>query len=265
MTDYLSEILARKRRENERRRRHMAAMQPVERPPRPERSEQALRALGRAPGGPPSVIAEVKFRSPSAGVIRRWSPGEGIRIAQSYERAGASVVSVLADGPGFGGSPLLVRRVAQAVSVPVLYKGFVIDPVEVDLAYDVGASLVLLLVRALQELELCSLIERIREFGMEPVVEAASSSEVDRALAAGSTVVGVNARDLSTFRVDKDAARVCIARIPADHIAVFMSGIQTADDFREVARGRADAVLIGEELMRSWDPGARLSELLRSA
>lgn len=210
------------------------------------------------------MIAEVKFRSPSAGVIRRWSPGEGIRIAQAYERAGASVVSVLADGPGFGGSPLLVRRVAEAVSVPVLYKGFVIDPVEVDLAYDVGASLVLLLVRALRDLELRSLIECIRVLGMEPVVEAASSSEVDRALEAGSTVVGVNARDLSTFRVDKAAARACIARIPAEHIAVFMSGIQTADDFREVARGRADAVLIGEELMRSRNPGARLSELLRS-
>lgn len=95
-------------------------------------------------------------------------------------------------------------------------------------------------------------------------MEAASSSEVDRALEAGSTVVGVNARDLSTFRVDKASARACIARIPAEHIAVFMSGIQTADDFREVARGRADAVLIGEELMRSRNPGARLSELLRS-
>jgi indole-3-glycerol phosphate synthase len=152
----------------------------------------------------------------------------------------------------------------RAVSVPVLYKGFVIDPVEVDLAYDVGASLVLLLVRALRDLELRSLIERTRALGMEPLVEAATTTEVDRALAAGSTVVGVNARDLSTFRVDQDAARACVARIPAEHIAVFMSGVRTVDDFREVARGRADAVLIGEELMRSGDPGARLSELLRS-
>lgn len=239
-------------------------MRPVERPPRPERADRGIRALRRAPGQPPSVIAEVKFRSPSAGVIRRWSPGEGVRVAQRYERACASVVSVLADGPGFGGSPLLVRRVAQAVSVPVLYKGFVVDPIQIDLAYDVGASLVLLLVRALEESDLRQLIRRVRSLGMEPVVEAANADEVDRAIAAGSTIVGVNARDLSSFHVDKEAARDCVERIPQERVAVFMSGVRTVEDFRDVARGRADAVLIGEELMRSEDPGARLSQLLSS-
>jgi indole-3-glycerol phosphate synthase len=264
MTDYLSAILARKRRENARRRRHVAAMQPVERPPQPERSERGTQALRRAPGEPPSVIAEVKFRSPSAGEIRPWSPGEGLRVAEGYERGGASAISVLADGPGFGGSPLLVRRVAQAVDVPVLFKGFVLDPVQVDLAYDVGASLVLLLVRALEDPDLRLLIQRIRSLGMEPVVEAANSEEIDRAVAAGSTIVGVNARDLSTFRVDMDAARACVARIPTDCVAVFMSGVRSVGDLRDVAQGRADAVLVGEGLMRSADPGARLSDLLSS-
>jgi len=264
MTDYLSAILARKQGENARRRRHMAAMQPVERPPQPERSERGIQALRRAAGEPPAVIAEVKFRSPSAGEIRPWSPGEGVRVAQGYERGGASAVSVLADGPGFGGSPLLVRRVAKAVGIPVLYKGFVLDPVQVDLAYDVGAALVLLLVRALGDSDLRTLIEQIRLLGMEPVVEAANSDEVDRAVSAGSTIVGVNARDLSTFRVDKDAARTCVARIPAECVAVFMSGVHSADDLRDVAQGRSDAVLIGEGLMRSEDPGARLAELLSS-
>lgn len=264
MSDYLSAILARTRAENSRRKRHAAAKRPVERPPRPDRAERGIRALRRAPGQRPAVVAEVKFRSPSAGVIRPWSPGEGVRVAQGYERAHASVVSVLADGPGFGGSPLLVRRVAQAVGVPVLYKGFVLDPIQVELAYDVGASLVLLLVRALGDSDLRELIERIRSLGMEPVVEAADAGEVDRAVAAGSTIVGVNARDLSTFRVDKNAARLCVERIPPGCVAVFMSGVRTADDLREVARGRADAVLIGEELMRSEDPGARLSQLLSS-
>jgi indole-3-glycerol phosphate synthase len=264
MTDYLSVILERKRRENQRRRRHAAPMNAVTRTPQPERSKQAIQSLRRAPGRPPSVIAEVKFRSPSAGEIRPTGPGEGVRIAQSYERGGAAVVSVLADGPSFGGSPLLVRRVANAVTVPVLYKGFVLDPIQVDLAFDVGASLVLLLVRALQDSELQSLIDQSRALGMEPVVEAASSEEVDHAVAAGSTIVGVNARDLSTFRVDKEAARECVSRIPDECVAVFMSGVRTADDFREVAEGRADAVLIGEGLMRADDPGARLAELLRS-
>jgi len=264
MTDYLSAILARKRRENARRRRHVAAMQPVERLPQPERSERGAQALRRAPGEPPSVIAEVKFRSPSAGEIRPWSPGEGLRVAEGYERGGASAISVLADGPGFGGSPLLVRRVAQAVEVPVLFKGFVLDPVQVDLAYDVGAALVLLLVRALEDPDLRLLIQRIRSLGMEPVVEAANSEEIDRAVAAGSTIVGVNARDLSTFRVDMDAARACVARIPTDCVAVFMSGVRSVGDLRDVAQGRADAVLVGEGLMRSADPGARLSDLLSS-
>lgn len=264
MTDFLSAILARKRFENERRRRHVAAMRPRERPAQPERAERAITALRRRPGEPPSVLAEVKFRSPSAGEIRPWSPGEGVRIAEAYARGGASAVSVLADGPGFGGSPLLVRRVARAVDLPVLYKEFVLDPVQVDLAYDVGASLVLLLVRALDDAALRGLVGSIRALGMEPVVEAASSEEVDRAVAAGAAIVGVNARDLSTFQVDMAAARDCVARIPAECIAVFMSGVRTAEDFREVAQGRADAVLIGEGLMRAENPGGRLSELLRA-
>jgi indole-3-glycerol phosphate synthase len=96
------------------------------------------------------------------------------------------------------------------------------------------------------------------------VVEAANSEEVDRAVAAGSTIVGVNARDLSTFQVDMPAAQACVARIPTECVAVFMSGVRSADDLRDVAQGRADAVLIGEGLMRSEDPGARLAELLRS-
>jgi indole-3-glycerol phosphate synthase len=264
MTDYLSQILERKRRENRRRRRHVAAMKPVERAPEPSRGARGIEALRRATGHTPKVIAEVKFRSPSAGEIRPRPPGEGERIARGYERAGASVISVLADGPGFGGSPLLVRRVAQAVDLPVLYKGFVLDPVQVELAYDAGASLVLLLVRALNDRELGLLIERIRGLGMEPVVEAANAGEVDRALAAGSTIVGINARDLGTFEVDMQAARASIGKIPPERVAVFMSGIRSDQDFHGVARGRADAVLIGEELMRSEDPGARLSELLAS-
>ena len=264
MTDYLSAILQRKRRENERRHRHAAARGPVSREAEPRRAERAIHALRRRDGRPPSVIAEVKFRSPSAGEIRPKAPGEAVAVARGYERGGAAAVSVLADGPGFGGSPLLVRSVAAAVEVPVLYKGFVLDPIQVDLAFDVGASLVLLLVRALDDSQLRSLIARIRELGMEPVVEAANAEEVDRALAAGSTIVGVNARDLSTFRVDKEAAAACVARIPSDHVAVFMSGVRSDDDFRGVAEGRADAVLIGEGLMRAADPGVRLAELLGS-
>lgn len=265
MNDYLFEILARTRRENLRRRRHVKAMRPLQREPEPERSERGIEALRRAAGDLPSVMAEVKFRSPSAGTIRTWSAGEGVRVARAYERGGASVVSVLADASDFMGSPLLVRRVSEAVSVPVLFKGFVIDPVQVDLAFDVGASLVLLIVRALGDKALESLMAHTRALGMEPIVEAADAEEVDRAVAAGSTIVGVNARDLQTFQVDMGMAHECVAGVPSERVTVFMSGVRTNDDFREVAQGRADAVLIGEGLMRAEDPGARLSELLGSA
>lgn len=265
MTDYLAAIISRKRLENQRRRRHLASRPKVVREPEPERGRRAVEALRRRPGAPPAVMAEVKFRSPSAGEIRPKTPGEAVRVALGYERGGAAVVSVLADGPGFGGSPLLVRRVAQSVGIPVLYKGFVLDPIQLELAFDVGASLVLLLVRALEQTELRTLIDLTRDLGMEPVVEAANAEEVDRAIAAGSTVIGVNARDLSSFRVDRLAAAACVSRIPPESVAVFMSGVRSAEDLREVAAGRADAVLIGEGLMRAEDPGARLEELLRSA
>jgi indole-3-glycerol phosphate synthase len=99
---------------------------------------------------------------------------------------------------------------------------------------------------------------------MEPVVEAANAQEVDRAVEAGASIIGVNARDLTSFRVDMDAAARCVARIPDDAVAVFMSGVRALDDFKSIARGRADAVLIGEGLMRAEDPGARLRELLGS-
>lgn len=264
MTNYLSQILERKRKENARRLRHAGAMKHVAREAEPQRGRAGTKALRRGADKPPSVMAEVKFRSPSAGAIRSKRPGEGVRIAKAYEDGGASVVSVLADGPGFGGSPLLVRRVANSVHVPVLFKEFVLDPVQVELAFDVGASLVLLLVRALTPTELRDLMTRTRDLGMEPVVEAANAAEIDEAVDAGASIVGVNARDLSTFRVDMEAAAECIARIPDDAVAIFMSGVRTPDDFRQVAQGRADAVLIGEGLMRAEDPGVRLRELLSS-
>ena len=265
MTDHLADILARTRRENLRRRAHVEAMRPVRRTPEPDRGKQGVQALRRTDSSRPSVLAEIKFRSPSAGAIRPWRPGEGVRIARQYEAAGAAAVSVLADAPGFGGSPLLVRRVSRAVEVPTLFKGFVIDPVQVDLAYDVGASLVLLLVRALDPGALGEMVSRVRIVGLEPVVEAADAREVDLAVESGATIVGVNARDLRTFQVDMQIAHDCVARIPEDRVAVFMSGVRSDDDFRAVAQSRADAVLIGEGLMREEDPGARLAAWIASA
>ncbi len=262
--DLLAPIVARKTREVERRIAHRARLvraldaMPVD----AERGARAVAALARPAGAPPRVIAEVKFRSPSAGVIRQARPGEGVRVAEAYVASGAAAVSVLADGPGFGGSALAVRRVARAVRAPVLFKEFVLDEVQVDVARAMGASMVLLLVRILPRPRLFALVDAVRSRGMEPVVEAADARELEVAVATDARIVGVNARDLRSFRVDTAGAARCLEGVPTGRVAVFMSGIRTNDDLRAIAGTRADAVLVGEGLMRHEAPGERLRALL---
>lgn len=260
--DHLARIVVHKRIEVARRlRRAPAFARFAEAAPSPRAELQAL--LRRPPGQPPRVIAEIKLRSPSAGVIRARQPGELPQIGAAYERAGAAAVSVLCDGPGFGGCPLDVRRVTSRVRLPVLFKEFVLDTVQLDLARAVGASYVLLLVRVLSDAELLRLIREVQRRGLEPVVEAADADELTRALATDASIIGINARDLRSFSVDPARAGALVDRIPSERVAVFMSGVRTRDDYLRVAQTRADAVLIGEGLMRDADPGAKLSELLR--
>lgn len=254
----LDQILARTRREVARRRAHRwAAPAPV------DRARAAVAALRRVDG--PRVIAEVKFRSPSAGVIRPREPGAAPAIARAYERGGAAAVSVLADGPSFGGGVLDVRRVASQVKVPVLFKGFVVDPIQVEVAVRAGASMVLLLVRALEPPQLADLVAACEALGVAPLVEAADEAELELALATGAALVGVNARDLHTFDVDAGRARRCLASIPRDRVAIYMSGVRSAADLCRVAETRADAVLVGEGLMRTEDPGRTLASWLEEA
>lgn len=261
----LDGIVARKRLENARRRRHLAFDDASLTQRSVGRAQPAYTALSRGGRDLPHVIAEIKMRSPSAGEIRKRTQGAVADIARQYERGGASAVSVLCDGPGFGGSVLDVRRASGAVGVPVLFKEFVLDPVQLAVACEVGASMVLLLVRALPPSKLTRLVALAHDMGLAPVVEAADDAELDFALGTGARIVGVNARDLRTFRVDLPAAQRTVSRIPPDRIAVFMSGIRSADDLSNVASGRADAVLVGEGLMRADEPGERLRELLATA
>lgn len=264
MSGLLASILERKRREIARRARRgvpfggLAGASKARRP-----VIEILRRPLRH--GLPQIIAEVKFRSPSAGQIRPWAPGEGTRIAERYADSGAAAISVLCDGPGFGGSVLELRRVARAVEKPVLFKEFVLDTIQVDLAAAVGASMVLLLATALDDATLGSLVDHCFERGLEPIVEAASAAELERALATRARVIGINARDLSSFVVDPRRAADLVEKIPKERVAVYMSGVSDADDLRRIARGRADAVLVGSGLMRAHDPGRRLAELLAEA
>jgi indole-3-glycerol phosphate synthase len=274
--DYLVPILERKRIEVERRRRHAAAnLQPSAADIRPASSSErsaspsvpagaarAIAALRRVPGELPRVIAEIKRRSPSAGEIRGRERGDVAALAGAYVAGGAAAISVLCDGPGFGGSALDVRRAARAVRVPILFKEFVLDEVQLDVAQAVGASMALLIVRALSKERLHALVRASHERGLAPVVEAANPEELSRALDTDAEIVGVNARDLRTFKVDKSAALSALANVPPERIAVHMSGVHGALDLRDVASGRADAVLIGESLMRAPDPTRKLHELL---
>jgi indole-3-glycerol phosphate synthase len=268
LTDYLTPILERKRREVARRQRHTGARGVVVTrtlAASEARWPLAHAALRRAPGKAPRVIAEIKRRSPSAGAIRPWSRGDVAGIARDYVAGGASAISVLCDRAGFGGSVLDLRRAARTVSTPLLFKEFVLEELQITLAARAGAHMVLLLVRALTREQLHRLCDAALRCGLAPVVEAADGDELERALETSATIIGVNARDLKTFKVDPQAAQRALQRIPPERIAVHMSGIHHADDYRAVAAGRADAVLIGESLMRAHKPADKLRELLAPA
>lgn len=254
--DILSLVLDHKRRQIARRYAHVR----LARDPQSaieDRGTAAVARLRRRDEGL-RVIAEIKLRSPSAGQIRAREPGGPQAIAHGYQRAGAAAVSVLCDGFGFGGSPLDLRRVRATVQVPLLFKEFVLDSIQVEVARAMGADMVLLIVRALPEDALNALCDEILRQGMAPVVEAADEQELEVALRTSATIIGVNARDLRTFKVDPERARAAIARIPAERVAVHMSGIASAEALRGIAATRADAVLMGEALMRAPDPGERL-------
>lgn len=268
--DHLAAILERKRREIARRKRHRTLFSRVvvasSTRADPDRGALALDRLRRPVGSPLRVIAEVKLKSPSAGLIKQRTPGVVTALAREYAAAGASAVSVLCDGLGFGGSVLDLRRAAHAVAVPVLFKEFVIDPVQVSVARAAGAHMVLLLVRALDAQQLKALVGEVLRQGMAPVVEAANIDEVEVALGTAAAIIGVNARDLRTFEVDSGRAHDALAHVAGDRIAVHMSGIRSAADFKHLsAHSRADALLIGEALMRDASPGALLRQWLQTS
>lgn len=222
----------------------------------------------RREGGPLKLVAEVKLRSPSAGVLSRVLAPEARAVA--YARGGAAMVSVLCDAPFFDGSweHLAAARAAlddAGLAVPLLAKEFVVDPRQVGEARDRGADAVLLIARILAVGELATLVGAARSEGLEPFVEVVDETELDAALGAGARVVGVNARDLDTLQMDPARTARVLDRIPRDRVAVHLSGVRNPEAVAAVAGGRADAVLVGEALMRADDPGPLLASMLASA
>ena len=206
-----------------------------------------------------AVVAEVKRRSPSAGVIREdLDPAERAAL---YARHGAAAISVLTDHPHFGGSVNDLRAAAASVAVPLLRKDFILDELQVLEARAAGAAAVLLIVRALAPERLVALLAAAREAGLDALVEVHTAAELDRALEAGAGIIGVNSRDLDTFRIDMGTAWGLLARVPADRVAVAESGMQQPEDVARAADAGADAVLVGTALSAAEDPAALLQRL----
>lgn len=216
--------------------------------------------LGGWDRGRIAVIAEVKRRSPSQGTIRAdLDPAEH---AAAYARAGASAVSVLTDGPFFGGSLEDLRAVAARVRVPLLRKDFILDELQVAEARACGASAVLLIVRALTSERLSALSEAARDWGLATVVEVHDARELEVALGSGAPIIGVNSRNLDTFEIDVPAAWALLARIPGDRIAIAESGMTSEADVLGAAEAGADGVLIGTALSAASDPAALVRTLV---
>jgi indole-3-glycerol phosphate synthase len=207
-----------------------------------------------------SVIAEIKRRSPSKGALAPDLVPEV--LAKGYAAAGAAAISVLTDTAYFGGSPADLAAARAAVDVPVLRKDFTVSAADVADARIMGADAVLLIVAALDDAELRDFTELAAEVGLAVLAEAHDEAEVERALEANATIIGVNQRDLATFDVDTDRAVRVAGAIPDGVVKVAESGIRSPADAARLAAAGYDAILVGEHLVTSADPGAALAGLV---
>ncbi len=215
--------------------------------------EKALKGQGL------SFICECKKASPSRGLIAPVFPY--LKIAKEYEAAGADAISVLTEPKWFLGDDEYLREIAAGVSVPCLRKDFTVDEYMIYQAKLLGASAVLLICSVLQEEQIREYICICDELGLSALVEAHDEAEADAAVRAGARIIGVNNRNLKDFSVDTDNSRRLRARIPREVLFVSESGVKDAADVARLREIGADAVLIGETLMRAEDKKARLAQL----
>ena len=233
-----------------------------------ERAAQAAPALDAyaALGGNDSpratlrVISEVKRSSPSKGALAEIA--DPADLARRYEQGGASVISVLTEARRFNGSLADLDAVRAAVSIPVLRKDFTVDPYQIWEARAHSADLVLLIVAALDDQDLRSFLDLTHELGMNALVEAHTAEEIQRAGAAGARIIGVNVRNLKTLDVDRSVFAALSESIPAGAVVVAESGVRDAADVEHYAAHGANAVLVGEALVKHNDPAATIAEFM---
>ncbi|HVO65516.1 MAG TPA: indole-3-glycerol phosphate synthase TrpC [Syntrophales bacterium] len=206
------------------------------------------------------IIAEIKRRSPSRGILREdFDP---IKIASIYEGNGAAAISVLTDKQFFGGDGKYLEDIKKNNRLPLLRKDFVIDSHQIYETRSLNADALLLIASLLEEEQLREYIDLARSLGLSALVEIHSRAELDKALAAGAYIIGINNRDLKTFTTDLDISKDIAPYIPADRIVVSESGIHTRRDIETLMKAGIHAFLIGETLMLSDDIGKKLRDLL---
>jgi indole-3-glycerol phosphate synthase len=225
-----------------------------------QRASSPRDAVAVLSGQDVAVIAEVKRASPSRGTMAAIS--DPAALAMEYEAGGASVISVLTEPRHFGGHLDDLAAVRDAVSVPVLRKDFVVSSYQLWEARAHGADMVLLIVSALDQNALVSLVERAISIGLVPLVEVHTTAEAARAVDAGARVIGVNARDLATLKVDRGVFAQVAPEIPGDVVKIAESGIRGPHDLFAYAAAGADAVLVGESLVTGKDPRSAVADLV---
>ncbi|MCA9303985.1 MAG: indole-3-glycerol phosphate synthase TrpC [Phycisphaerales bacterium] len=227
--------------------------------------------LARASTGSTAVIAEIKRRSPSAGLIRSEYDGMGFDpsvIAQGYSKAGASAISCLTDEKFFGGDPAFVQRIRGSVDLPVLRKDFMIDPYQVHEARAMGADAILLIAECLTDTQIAEMLALAGDLGMGTLLESHDPGNLDRMLRLvegvefGRYLIGVNNRDLRTMTTDLAHTTDLVDRVPDRSVLVSESGIRTPADLAMLRGHGVRIVLVGEHLMRQPQPGVALGELL---
>ena len=258
--DILEKILARKAVEIAGRSRTTSLgslQQQVEEEDAPRGFIHALLQKTRA--GKAAVIAEIKKASPSRGVLREdFNPAQ---IAASYEKGGAACLSVLTDIDFFQGADAYLQEARAACSLPVLRKDFFINPYQVYEARVLGADCILLIVAALDDAMLLELLQLSEQLGMDALVEVHDADELQRALALPARLIGINNRDLRTFKTSLETTLGFLEQIPDDRIVVTESGIHTSDDVALMRARGVDVFLVGEAFMKAPEPGEKLAEL----
>lgn len=224
--------------------------------PLPPRDFKA--AISKQPGI--HLIAEIKFASPSAGLIRKKT--DPAYIGRIYEYAGAAAISLLTDQRFFQGDLEQLPRLKKAIALPILRKDFIIDAVQVREASFFGADAVLLIARILSQQQLTEYIALCQELGMTPLTEVHSADDLEKAVAGGAEVIGINNRDLDSFKVDLNTTFRLAPLIPNHCVRVSESGISSEEDVRALKTAGIHAVLVGSSLMSSRDPAKKTKEIV---